>query len=241
MLLRLLIPSCLCLLLTQTVASSSHYYQSYPSYSYYQPAQVYNNYQTIYQPYAVPLYSIGYAQPTAVISGSVAYQQAITTTATAGATTAIQSSVQGLLGAEVGMQQQQSQESKFDRLLAAVERLAGISGAQALQQQQPHIGILKQHCAACHTGGSAKGNLQMFDASGLFALQPNMTAAIIYRISTSDPKLRMPPNGSLQYDDHRRLIEGLMNQAQQQAEKLEQKSPLSPAEIPDTKKKEGPF
>ena len=40
--------------------------------------------------------------------------------------------------------------------------------------------------------------------------------------STSDPKLRMPPNGSLQYDDHRRLIEGLMNQAQQQAEKLEQ-------------------
>ena len=114
---RKLILTCLCLLLTQTAESSNYYYPSYRySYPVYQPPVVYNN--TYYQPYAVPLYTAAYAPQTAVISGSVAYQQAITTLATAGAATQVQSTVQGVLGAEVQQQQQLTFEQRLDRLMA---------------------------------------------------------------------------------------------------------------------------
>lgn len=241
---RKLILTCLCLFLTQTAESSNYYYPSYRySYPVYQPPVVYNN--TYYQPYAVPLYTAAYAPQTAVISGSVAYQQAITTLATAGAATQVQSTVQGVLGAEVQQQQQLTFEQRLDRLMAIMEAKAGIA-VQSQQQLPPHVQVFRQHCSACHTGASAKANFQLFAQDGSYQ-QPTqeMIGNVLYRISTSDQKLRMPPNGAIPYEDHKRLIEGMLTQQpQKQAEakqpppqKAEQPAPLPP----DPKKTEGPF
>ena len=201
----LLIPSCLCLLLTATAQSSNCSYPCYQSCSYpvYQYPVVQQQVYNVYQPYAIPLYTTAYAPPTAVVSGAVAYQQQITTLAQAGAAT----SVQGLVGAEVGMAQGQAQTDKFDRLLAAVEKLAGIEKAFGLNS--PGLADIQTNCASCHTGNGAKAKFQLFDDSRKFVLRPEDVGKVIFRLTTSNPKMRMPLNGKLSHEQSDRIIEHL--------------------------------
>jgi len=233
---RLLLTLGCLLTLGMAIAQSSNYgypqYRSYPVY--YPPAQVYNNTYNNYIPYAVPLYSSGAYQPTAVISGAVAYQQTITavTSATAGAA----SSVQSVLGAEVGLAQQQVQQGqagRFDRLLAAMEKQYGIVPEQA-QGELPYIGLLRTNCAECHSGQGARKSFQLFDKAGKFVLDQAQTGKVLFRLSTNktDPvskkSMRMPPNAKLPQDAHDAIVEGLVTQPEQKAEP-----------VPDPKKEEG--
>lgn len=200
-----------CILAMPTAASSSPPYYSHAYQpAYYQPAQIYNNTTILQQPYAVPLYTIGYQQPTAVVSGSVAYQQSVTTTATAGSALGVQSSVQGLLGAELAMQQQQVQESKLDRLLGLMEAI--VSGKQQALQgpAEPFIEDYRQQCMGCHKGATAQKGFQLFDQQGKFSARPEDSGKIIYRLCTDNPKLKMPPEQALDPKAKDRMIAGLI-------------------------------
>lgn len=203
-----LILGCLCLLIVPIAHGSNYGYPQYHSYSYpqYYPVyvqpqvQVYNN----YLPYAVPLYSTGAYQPTAVISGAVAYQQSITatTTATAGA----QSTVQTVQGAAYGLAQQ-----------AAAQQAQGT--VQQAVKEELHVQHLRTHCADCHSGQGARKQFQIFDAAGKYVLDPANVGKVLFRLSTSrtDPQtgksLRMPPNGRLPEDVKDTITDGVLSQS----------------------------
>lgn len=222
----------LCPLTALTVDGSNPYYRQsyYPSYPvYYPPAQVYNNTYNNYIPYAVPLYSAGYVQPTAVISGSVAYSQSITTTATAGA----QTTVQSVLGAEASLQQSQRTEQFMEAIIRIAEQMGP---AKAANVELPHVSLLMANCASCHSGDTARAKFQIFDGNGKYVLHPEDIGKVLFRLSTNktDPNtkrpLRMPPNGRLAQDVHDQIVEGLVTQPAEQTK-------VEPAANP--KKEEG--
>lgn len=211
---KTLVECCIFCILAMPIAASSsppHYSHGYyQAPVYYPPAQIYNNNTTVFQPYAIPLNTISYQQPTAVISGSVAYQQSVTTTATAGSALGVQSSVQGLLGAELAMQQHQTQQDKQDVIIALLQQIAG-GKQQALQgPAEPYIEDYRQQCMGCHKGATAQKGFQLFDQQGRFSARPEDSGKIIYRLCTDNPKLKMPPEQALDPKVKDRMIAGLI-------------------------------
>lgn len=199
-----LILSSLCLLTVGTVHGSNYGYRPYHYPVYYPPAQVYNNTYNNYIPYAVPLFSSGYVAPTTVISGAVAYQQTITavTSATAGA----QTTVQTVQGAQVGLQAQAQQQAQTVKEL-------------------PHVAVMRQHCAKCHTGALARGKFQIFDDAKQYVLGREDIGTVMFRLSTtkvdeqSKQPLRMPPPpDKLAPEDRDAIIEGLVTQPEKAIE-----------------------
>lgn len=209
-----------------------HQYQSYPSYSspaYYAPP-VYNyQYQFVY-PAAVPLYNSAYVAPTAVLSGQVNYSQQIVTS---------QSSVQSLVSAANASVA--SERRAFAQELAQAIVAAQQGGGQLLKgaaQEPVHVAKLRAACAKCHSGGSAEKGLAIFDdAGGYLGLKPADTPKVIFRLTTANPKLRMPPGGQFPPEDKDAIIEGIMTEQPQDAK-------AEPRKVEDPRKldeKKGPF
>lgn len=198
------------LLLLSTVALGHGYNQtpsyhqgySYPSYpvSYPSYPQYYqNNYNTQFiYPAAIPLYSVGYQQPSAVISGAVGYSQQIVTQT---------SSVQSMLSAS---QDLAFQEKFLQFMEVMIARQQSGTRGQA-QQEQPHVAILRRDCAKCHSGVEASGKFQLFDSNDAF-VEPDGAGVgkIMFRLATKNAKLRMPPNGRMNPDDKDAVTEALM-------------------------------
>jgi mono/diheme cytochrome c family protein len=55
------------------------------------------------------------------------------------------------------------------------------------------VEVMRANCIACHSSPKPKGGLTLFDAAGVFVGQTDYSK-IHSRISSTDPKRRMPPN-----------------------------------------------
>ena len=86
------------------------------------------------------------------------------------------------------LQRMEALERKLDQLLTPQMPRAD---AAAVVPAKPTIaqaaGVLKQHCAQCHTGDQARGDVRLFDASG--AYHPAVPASVILAAVRGD---RMP-------------------------------------------------
>ena len=208
----LLFLSSLLTLLPPTVSGShcsypaSYSYQAAPYYV--QPVYQTQVYQQFY-PVAIPLYSLSYAVPAAQITAAqvTTYQASSTSSLLQTGQAAGATSLAGMQG-----------QDQMERLIAAVERVAangGGGGAMAAQQQLPaHALVLHRHCAQCHTGPNAEKGFKIFESQGQLAqMSPEQVGALIFRLSTQDQKLKMPPGpNKLSYQEYAQVMEGIVTQ-----------------------------
>lgn len=90
----------------------------------------------------------------------------------------------------------------------AVERLSASGGVLGLAHAEPpHVAVLRQHCASCHSAPGAKGNLAMFEAGKLAPLRFEQWDSVFKALREK----RMPPGPTkLDYDQLATVVTGVM-------------------------------
>ena len=78
-------------------------------------------------------------------------------------------------------------------------RLFIVTGGEPVQTKpaevvNPAAGVIETRCAKCHSSDDPKGGLILVDGNGA-ALKSLPWKKITSRVNSTDPGLRMPPNG----------------------------------------------
>jgi hypothetical protein len=86
------------------------------------------------------------------------------------------------------------------------------------QNLPKHALVLQRHSAKCHTGDTAEKGYKVFEQTGQLAqFTPEQAGKLIFRLSTNDLKLKMPPGQTkLTYEEYTQVMEGMVTQPQAQ-------------------------
>ncbi len=131
----------------------------------------------VFQPVAIPTFSVGYAPGYGGPPGPGQDVQALTVL--------VRRLEQRIAALSVPQQQAPGRPA-----IEAPPQQAAPQGAK----ETGWVNVLKTRCASCHTGGTAKGKFPLFTQPGqLAALTPAQIGASIMRMQQAGTKEQMPP------------------------------------------------